>query len=164
MPFDDEEQKPSPQAQKIGLKKVSSQKSVFDSIPEKPSQEDLEQRVKQIQDRGSSYKTRAADLAVQFNRTMADKTLPLNKNIFQKEVEKELLTNMVRLAQEVNVDPNERDGEGSLSWIILLLKTCFEQRDRLNNLEYLFSQIDKKIDLKISKEISQALDVLKKSE
>src|SRR5271157_700187 len=102
MSFDDAEQKPSLQAQKIGLKKVSSQKSVFENIPKKPSPEDFERQVQDVQQRQSTYKTRAADLVVQFNKVMADKTLRNNKNPFQQEVEKELLRNMVQLAQEVN--------------------------------------------------------------
>jgi hypothetical protein len=168
MPFDEEPQKPSLQAQKIGLKKVSSQKSVFENMPKKPGPEDFERQVQEVQQRQSTYKTRAADLVVQFNKAMTDKTLRSNKNPFQQEVEKELLRNMVQLAQEVNSDPNEREGEGSLSWIIILLKTCFSQRDRINMLEFSVEQLQKKTDVTaltalIQKEI-QALDKSKKSE
>jgi|ERR1017187_4609528 hypothetical protein len=168
MPFDEEEQKPSLQAQKIGLKKVSSQKSVFDSMPKKPGPEDFERQVQEAQQRQSTFKTRASDLVVQFNKAMTDKTLRSNKNPFQNEVEKELLLKMVQLAQEINSDPNEREGEGSLSWIIILLKTCFSQRDRINMLEFSVEQLQKKTDMTvltalIQKEI-QALDKSKKSE
>lgn len=169
MPFDEEEQKPSAQAQKIGLKKVSSQKSVFENLPKKPGPEDFERQVQEVQQRQSTYKTRAADLTVQFKKAMTDKTLYSNKNLFQQEVEKDLLRNMVKLAQEINSDPNEREGEGSLSWIIILLQTCFAQRDRANALEYAITQLQKKTDLPaltalVSKEIALALDKSKKSE
>lgn len=145
MPFDNEPQKPSVHAQKIGLKKqVSSQPSMFDNMPKKPTPQEFEQQVKAVEERGSNYKSRAADLATRFNKALADKTLPVNKNQLQLEVEREILTNMVKLAQEVNADDNEREGEGSLSWIIILLKTCFAQRDRMNVLEYRLSQLEKK--------------------
>lgn len=155
MPFDEEESKPSAQSQKIGLKKVSSQQSVFDSMPKKPSQEDFQQQVQQMNDRESSFKTRAAQLVMDFNRAMADKTLAPNKNIFQKEMEVELLRNMVKLAQEINSNEREREGEGTLSWVTILLKQCFTQRDRINNLEYKLSGFEKKF---------QDLDAQKKSE
>lgn len=170
MPFDDEDnEQPSLQSKKVGLKNVSSQKSMFDTMPKKPSQEDLDTKVKQIQDRSSAYKGKAADLASQFNRSMADKTLPQNKNLFQKDAEKEILSQMVQLAIDINNDPSEKEGMGSLSWIVLLLKTCFSQRDKINQLEYQQTILNGKIDQThltalISKEIAKALDSFKKGE
>lgn len=167
MPFDeeDEDDASSEQSHKVGLKKVSTQKSIFDDVVEKPSQQDLDVKVKGIQERGSHYKSRTAELAIQFNKTLADKTLPQNKNLFQNELEGELLKNMVRLAQEINADNSEREGEGSLSWITLLLKTCFNQRDKINKLEYTVSQLDKKLDpANLSNLIDAAVDKSKKSE
>lgn len=155
MPFDEEEDVPTIQSQKIGLKQVSSQKSIFDTMPKKPTQSEFTEQVRQVQERASGYKAKTADLASQFNKAMADKSLALNKNNFQKEMEVEILRSMVKLAQEINADFNEREGEGSLSWITLLLSTCFKQRDKLNNLEYVVSQLEKKID---------ALDKKKSSE
>jgi hypothetical protein len=155
MPFDEEDEKPSVQSTKIGLKKVSTQQSIFESIPKKPSSEEFQQQVQQVQDRASSFKTKVAQLAAEFNKSMADKTLPQNKNVFQREVELDLLRNMIRVAQEVNEHPLEREGEGSLGWITILLKTCFNQRDKINNLEYQLSVIEKKL---------STLDTVKKSE
>lgn len=168
MPFDEEDDdsdQPSAQSQKVGLKKVSTQQSIFDSIPKKPTQTDLDQKVKKVQDRVSKYKLKTAELAVQFNKTMADRTLFQNKNLFQKEMENELLRNMVRLAQEINSDGLEREGEGSLSWITLLLKTCFQQRERINNLEFALAQLEKKTDPTVLNDlILKVLDSQKKSE
>lgn len=164
MPFDEEnDSEPSLKSQKVGLKNVSSQKSIFDSIPKKQTQEELNQKVKQGQERASSYKVRAAALASQFNKSMVDKTLSENKNLFQKEVEKDLMREMIQLAIEINDDPLEQEGMGSLGWITLLLKTCFSQRDKLNNLEYMLTQLDSKLQV-ISKEISKPLDSKKDSE
>lgn len=146
MPFDEDEVKPSAQSQKIGIKKVSPQKSIFESMPKKPGPEDLEQKVQQVQERASGYKAKLYDLAIQFNNAMIDKTLQQNKNMFQREIESELLRDMSNLAQEINSDPMEKDGVGSLNWIVLLLKTCLNQRDRINRLEYALSQIEKKFE------------------
>lgn len=117
----------------------------------------------------SGYKKRAADLFVQFSRAMSDKTLSQNRNVFNNESEKELLQNMIQLAIDVNNDPNEQEGMGSLTWITLLFKTCLSQRDRMNELEYALGSLQKKLDSSvitdyINKEISKALDKKKDSE
>lgn len=142
MPFDEDEEIIEP---KVGLKKVSAQKSIFDSMQKKPSQEDLDRKVKQISEKSNSYKIRAAELVKEFNKCMADKTLSSNRNIFSRELETELLSKMIKLADEINSDIIEKDGMGSLSLITILLKTCFSQRDRINSLEYAIFQIEKKL-------------------
>ena len=53
---------------------------------------------------------------------------------------------MIHLAVDINNDPNEQEGMGSLTWITLLFSACLSQRDRLNKLEYLTEQLGKKID------------------
>jgi hypothetical protein len=171
MPFDEEDDDvPSIQSQKLGLKNVSSQKSIFDSMPKKPTQEEFEQKVKTVQEKVSANKVKAADLAVNFGKILSDKTLPQNKNPFQKELEKEVVAQMVQWAVDVNNDPNEQyDGMGSMAWITLLLKVAISQRDKINQLEYLVSLLEKKsnstalTDL-VSKEIAKALDSRKKGE
>lgn len=165
MPFDEEndDEQLSPKAQRVGLKKVSSQKSIFEEMQKKPTQEEFDQKVKNVQERTSNYKIQAAALASQFNKAMADKTLSENKNIFQQEIEKELMKQMVQLAIEINNDIKELEGMGSLGWITLLMKTCFSQRDRLNKLEYTLLQLVNKTEA-ISKEISKPLDNKKDSE
>jgi hypothetical protein len=145
MPFEEEEDI-SQQPAKIGLKNVSSQKSIFDTAPKKPTQEEFESKVQKIQETSGGYKAKAADLAVQFKKLVDDKTLAPNKNVFAKQLEKEILTNMAELAVEINNDPHEQEGMGSLGWVILLLKTILGQRDRINNLEYTISLLDKKIE------------------
>lgn len=155
VPFGGNEEQPSEQSKKIGLKKVSAQQSIFDSMPKKQSPGEFQEQVQQVQERASSFKVKVAQYAAEFNKTMTDKTLSQNKNQFQKEIELELLRDMVRVAQEVNEHPLEREGEGSLGWITVLLKTCFNQRDRMNYLEYKLSLFEKKF---------AELDVSKKSE
>lgn len=164
MPFDEEgeEQLIAP---KVGLKNVSTQKSIFDSLPKKQTQEDLNKKVNQIQERNSSHKIRAAELSSQFNQLMNDKTLKQNKSVFAREVEREILTKMTQLAIDVNNDQHEQEGMGSLSWIVLLLKTCLNQRDRINQLEFSNTQLEKKLNSgDLLKEIEIALDKKKNSE
>jgi len=166
MPFDEEDNdQASSHSKKVGLKNVSSQKSIFDSMPKKPTQEEFDHKVKKVQEKASHYKSRAADLASQFNKAVADKTLPQNRNMFQQEMERDLLGQMIQLAIDINNDPNEKEGMGSLSWITLLMKTCFAQRDKINKLEFMVTQLEKKCDSPVLNDlISKALDSKKKSE
>ncbi len=165
MPFDEEDDDLEVVSNK-GLKKVSSQKSIFEAIPKKQTQQDFEHKVKVVQNRSTGYKKQAAEFSAQFKKAMLDKTLHQNKNVFAQEMESELLANMIKLAVEVNTDPNEQEGMGSLMWVILLLKTCLMQREKINSLEY---QLEKKTDPIVlqeivKKEIAQALDKPKNSE
>ncbi len=145
MPFDEEPEEIE-QTSKKGLRKVSSQKSIFDDQPKKPSQEDFENKVRRVQDKSTGYKKVAAEYSVQFKKMISDRTLLQNKSIFASETESELISNMIKLAVEINTDPNEQEGMGSLMWIVLLLKTCVSQRDRINKLEYSVSQLEKKLE------------------
>ena len=163
MPFEDDDNDLPEQTTKINLKNISSQK-----LSRAQSQENLDKRVNKIIENNSAYKIKATELATQFNTAIADKTLKQNKNIFAKEMERELLIKMIQLAIDINNDTDEQEGLGSLSWITLLLKTCLLQRDRINQLEYILSQFDKKINLEIpeliKKEIKAALDKSKNGE
>lgn len=166
MPLRDDEEDPqkSEFSQKVGLKNVSTQKSIFENKPKKPTQQDLEGKVKHIQEKDLSYKQKAAELALLFNKTMDDKTLKQNKNIFALDFERDLLSRMIKLAVEINNDGAELADMGSMGWITVLLKTCFNQRDRINHLEYTLSQIEKKMEATINKEILRAIDNKKTSE
>lgn len=159
MPFEDKDYTP-----KTGLKKQPGQKSMFDSQPKKPSPQEFQKQVDQVQEQSSGYKKRAAELFILFNKTLMDKTLPQNRSIFVVETEKEMLQNMIQLAVEINDDANEQhEGMGSLTWITCLFKACLAQRDRINELECALVNVQKSVntfaltDL-IKKEITKALD------
>jgi pantoate kinase len=143
MPFDEEDEQQS--VQKNTLKKVSSQKSIFENLPKKPTSDNFDEKVKQINEQNSLYKQRAAEYSIQFKKSISDKTLLQNKNVFAIEIEQEIIANMIKLAAEINEDPNEQEGMGSLMWVALLLRTFFHQRDRINELEYTIVQMKKNL-------------------
>ncbi len=165
MPFDNTPKEFKP---KSSLRPVQGSPSMFDGKP-KPAQtqQEFEKKVQEVQEQSSAYKRRAADLFVQFNKTLMDKTLPQNRNVFNVETEKEMLQNMLQLATEINNDPNEQESMGSLTLITLLFKACLAQRDRINQTEYSIDVLNKKIEsfpALINKEIAKALDSKKNSE
>lgn len=161
MPFEDKD--PKEFAPKIGLKKqVTGQKSMFENKTKPPTPQEFQKKVEAEQEKMSGYKLRAAELFIAFNKAITDKTLPQNRNIISRESEKELLQNMIQLAIEINNDTNEQEGMGSLTMITCLLKTSLSQRDRINELEYAVSQMQKKMESSaladyINKEISSVL-------
>ena len=163
MPFEDKDFTP-----KSGLKPMSGQKSMFDGKPKPPSQKQFEQSVEQVQQQLSGHKKKAAELFIAFNKAIMDKTLPQNRNILNMDAEREILQSMIRLSQEINDDPNEAEGEGTLMWIVCLLKTCLAQRDRINELEYGLELVQRSINdggisELIKREIKQTLDTAKTS-
>lgn len=123
--------------------KIEGKKSLFDDKPKKPTQQDLDSKVKKIGDQQNSYKKRAAEYALSYKKILEDKTLPRNKNVFSQDLEKELLSNMISLAIEINNDENEYEGMGSLGWITILFKNALYFRDRCNELEYKVSMLEK---------------------
>jgi hypothetical protein len=156
MPFDEEDQEETHSPSRDGLKKVSSQPSLFDKMPKKPTQADLDLKVQQIQERTTGYKLKVSEFAIGFNKAIKDKTLRQNKNIIQRDMEKELIDEMIKFAFQVNEDPAEQEGAGSVSLIMLLLQAIMFQRDRINELEYNQVQAQKKMDA-MAKE-TQGLD------
>lgn len=128
------------------IKQVSSVKSMFDSTKDKkPSSVDFAKKAQEVHANLSSYKARAFELASKFKKMLDDKTIFQNKNIFNLELEKELLQKMIDLAIEINNDENEKFSMGSIGWITLLLKSVLWQRDRINKLEYELQLIQKEI-------------------
>ena len=163
MPNSFDERPKEPRENKVKLKNVGSQSSIFDGKPKKPTPQEFRRHVQEVQEKSSFYKKRASELATQFSRMMSDKTLPQNRSIFVNEAKRELLGNIIQLAKDINNDPNELEGDGSLILSIVLFNTCFDQRDRINQLEYALTQIQAKLDSSaltdfISKEITKVLD------
>ncbi len=157
MPFDEEDDDSLQQVKKnVGLKNVSTQKSIFDNVPKKPSAEEFSKKVDKIQDASNSYKIRGMELSSEFLRVLNDKTLKQNKSIFAKDLEKEVINKLLQLSIEINNDASEQEGMGSLAVITLLLKVVLLQRDKINELDYTVSDLNKKIDA--------IIDTLKKNE
>ena len=141
MPFESDEEDIKP---KMTAGKVSSQKSIFENIPKKPTQKEFEATVKQVEETKATHKQKAAGLSLNYRKLIEDRTLLQNKHILAKDIEIETISEMLKLSQEVEDDMDEPAGVGSLMWISLLLKLTLYQRDRLNSLEYGLTQVDKK--------------------
>lgn len=163
-PFSD----PEDRDPRVGVKK-SAQKSMFEGKPKPPTPQEFQERVQKAEDKKSGHKQRAADLYLQFQKTVADKTLPQNRNILSRDAEREMLQEIMQLAMDINNDQQEQEGMGSLTCITFLFKTILFQRDKINELEYQVVSLTKKFEGPalsdyVNKEISKALDKKKVSE
>jgi hypothetical protein len=111
----------------------------------KPSASDFQKAADETNNKVNSYKDRAAELASSFKKILDDKTLIQNKNVFSLDLEKEIISNLARLAIDMNTDENEIEGIGSVSIITLLLRSSIIQRDKINSLEYKTSLLENRI-------------------
>lgn len=74
-----------------------------------------------------------------------DETLLSEKGPIKKNLEKEIVNKLVRFASEMNNDPNEPEGFGSVAVIVLLLKAILYLRDKNNELSYKVASLEQKI-------------------
>ena len=150
MPFDDD--KEFTPKKKIGLK-IDNQNSDVKS-KNKPIDPDFQAKVKSQTENTNVNQQQAYQLSVDFLRLLDSKVLRQNKDIFEQNIEKELISKMAKLAAEINAGENAIEyavedtgpiGIGTLGLTTLLLRSLLIQRDRINKLEYLLNQSSKKI-------------------
>lgn len=111
----------------------------------KTLKEEFEKKANEANDKMNDYNDRAAQLTSSFKKVLEDKTLLQNKNVFSLDLEKEVISNLAKLAIDMNTDENEIEGIGSVGIITLLLRACLIQRDRINTIEYNQSLLNNKI-------------------
>lgn len=144
MPFDDEI--PTPIKQK-GMKISNSSRS--NNPPPKPSAETFQKQAGEANDRAIDFSKRAQELATRFVKMMEEKTLVQNKSVFAIDIEKETMTDLIKLGIEINNDEtlpvDQPGGMGSIGLISMLFRSLIGLRDRVNNLEYSLNLANKKI-------------------
>lgn len=92
-----------------------------------------------------SRKQQAVVLINKFWQIIQSTKLVENKGPTEKSVEAQLIRDLVEFANEMNNDPNEIEGSGSVAIITLLLKTVLGMRDQQNNLAYKIFKLEQQI-------------------
>jgi len=106
--------------------------------------QDFEQKAETFMQSRHDQQSRGFKIAKFFMDSLRDKTLSTNKGTTIKALEKEMREDLNALIQDLNNDPNQKyDGQGSLTAIALLVKTTFDMRDRMNELEFEIAKIKK---------------------
>ncbi|MCZ2224478.1 MAG: hypothetical protein LC122_12715 [Chitinophagales bacterium] len=113
------------------------------NIKSKPKLKSFEDKVKDAEETKNLYKKEASLLSLKYKKMLEDKTLVQNKNQLNLEIESDVLRQLVDLGTRINNDQNEQEGMGSMTLIILLLKCNLLLRDKINDLEYKLSLIQK---------------------
>lgn len=149
MPFDDDNEN---LPQNKGLGKVSSKQSMIDkmSSTKQDQKNSFQESVDQAEERKSASVQTAQELAIAFNKLMADKTLQSNQDIFTSSIEKDVIKKLLQLSIDLNNDPNEKEGIGSTALFSIMLKNSISNRNRMNAMEYEIHQL--KIQIKELKE------------
>jgi hypothetical protein len=114
-------------------------------IAKRPTQQDLQQKVSQELAGKKETNEEGQRLALNFVSLVKDKTLVNNKTNIQKMHEVDSLAELIKHAEKVNLDPNEKDAAGSVLLCALLLKTVFHFRDRMNELEFANTQLQHEV-------------------
>lgn len=131
---------------KINLK-IKNDKSILNNIKNKDKEykEQFEKNANKANLDYNSYVERAADLALKLKKIINDTTLTENKNPILSNLESEVIEALFTLGMDMNTDPNQVDGAGSMGIIALMLKMLLIQRDRINKLSYDLSILNKKM-------------------
>lgn len=133
------------QQNRRGGLKLNSSKSQF--IKEIVRQEVFDQQATQAFDQMQERKQQAVELVQQFWSFIKDETLVREKGPIRKNLEKEIVNKLLNFASEMNNDPNESEGAGSVAVITLLLKTVLYLRDSNNENRYHLSKLEQKLNL-----------------
>lgn len=131
------------QQNRRGGLKLNSSKSQF--IKETVKQEVFDQQADQVFDQMQERKQQAVELVQQFWSFIKDETLIREKGPIRKNLEKEIVNKLLNFASEMNNDPNESEGSGSVAVITLLLKTVLYLRDLNNESRYRLAELEKKL-------------------
>lgn len=137
MPFDDLDDD-SDEAYK-NKKKLGAK---LNKKPEPVAVPKFEEKAKEVFEKEQYYKSKIFELVTKFSTILKDKTLPENKTELVRQVEGEVISNLIELAQEMNSDDYTNDGEGSNALINLLFKVVVSYKDKLNSLEFRIRQLE----------------------
>lgn len=125
---------------KVGLK-ISNAKSTIKS--EKPKQEDFRNKVNEILAQEEEQKKIAFALSSKFQTILRDKTLDSSKDNIVRGSEKEIIRDLIDFARIINSDENQEEDLGTISLFITLYRSLLIQRDRINELEFLQTKMNK---------------------
>jgi len=131
---DDIEDEPSTNRIKIKGKEVQS--------PLRQSQE-FQGAAAEAHERSMEYKNRAYTLGKNFIELITDKTLIENKGSIALHAENQVVSDLAKLAIDMNNDETQDEGMGSIGLLVLMFKTALSQRNRINALEYKLQKLEK---------------------
>ncbi len=125
--------------------KLDNNKSRFakKSEEKKQNETNFEGEVSNYQAQQSIIIKKVADLTSTFMGMIKDSTLKENKGPIQLDLEQQICKDLTELSLELNQDETQPEGIGSAGMTLLLLKIVMVQRDKINELGYKISKLEK---------------------
>lgn len=114
----------------------------------------FDEKATEIFEQQENYKSLIWDLSTKYKSFINDKTVPENKSLISKDIEKEVLDKLIGLASEMNEDINQPDGHGNVVLNMLLMKCMLIQRDMINSLSFKVDNLEK-LSFKLSNELEK---------
>jgi hypothetical protein len=141
---DSEEQRPTNSGLKVKNKYTSTGNNFSDAEFERASQQAIlnsKKLAEQIKKASDDYV-----------KLISLKTTSENRTSVNKQMESDIISNLLELAVEVNKDPTQPIAAGAIGLNALILKICLMQRDIINDLSYNCYQMSKVLDTIVSDE------------
>lgn len=123
--------------------KINNANSSIPAPPPDPAAQ-LDQVANAAVSRLNEYKARSLELGMKFKALMEDQVLSENKSPLVKDLEQEILIKLTALASDINSDDTQPEGAGGVALCQLLMKMLLWQRDKINQLSYRLSLVEKK--------------------
>ena len=114
--------------------KIDNSKSRFES--KKQLKQQFEESVKEISESSNEKKIKGMKLSASFIEILKSGTLQENKGPIEKNVEQDVLKQILDFSNELNNDPSEPEGLGSVAVSAILLKSVLLLRDKVNELSH----------------------------
>jgi hypothetical protein len=125
--------------------KINNENSSVASPPAQSAQQVLEAKAEKAMEKIDEFKMRTLELATKYKTLFDSKVLAPNKTQLIKDAEREVITNLVKLALEMEADDLQPIGQGSTSLLSLTMNIMLLQRDRMNELEFRIDRAEKEL-------------------
>ncbi len=122
----------------MGLK-INNTNSQFSS--QKEEKEKFENQIERSQQQVSQESEEARELGMKMIKILGDKTLKENKGQIARNLEQSVISSLQELATRIN--NKSESSEGSVMLFTIAISGCMRMRDRMNELEYKISQVQK---------------------
>ncbi len=140
---------PSPEASKIEKNvKLDNKKSKFaPQIEAKQAATQLHEAAIAAHQKTQTLQQEIFDLGIEFLNIIKNRTVPAQKGVIEQSLERESLQKLIKFAIEMNIDPQEQEGIGSISLLTLVLKVLILLRDKNNVMEHKIYQLEKQLSM-----------------
>ena len=123
--------------------KIDASKAKF--AKKSKEKEDFQVQAEEFNSQLQEKKQKALELSQSFLELLKNKTLLQNKGPLEQNLEKDIIKKLTEFAIEINNDPNELEGMGSVGINVILLKSLLNFRDALNAAEYKIYLLEQQI-------------------